>query len=943
MSLYNKIIDLQKLGQAWDKVRKNKPAAGVDQVTYDIFESRRKEELYQLYQELLEHRYESLPVRMQNIYKGEKVRKIALFSMRDKVVQQSLARELGKFFEPLFSKTAYAYRPGQSALSALQKIEEQVKNGTDIWILQMDIKDFFDCIQHSILSDMVADYVREQDVMDLLDKILKTSVLEENTGELRQNLVGVFQGSGCAPLLSNIYLMDYDSEMESRSDFYIRYSDDILVIERDKERAEKLYDFSKLYMEKKGLELKETKTRIFQLGEDSSFAYLGYEFTPRGKSIPVKAVSSLNSRLETLWLTTGLGIDEKLEKGRAILGGWEQYYRGERSPGHILEYVIILSMVLNKDEKIRRQIEGMRSACTNYYKDVALYMLRYWKNMGNNLNAVREAEEFYQLPEEDDPHIAEHGKLVSELMETYETMLTDSSEELLTNIMQLYTDMKCYKKAAFIWDMRSSQYESDKYMEVEQPADLDEKVCVRSGDLQEYISLFVGREDTYAKEVLWEGRQRRMEQIFEPVTEDVLRQHLDGSEILGTYVQRPNNTAKYVVFDIDISKKILLQYQLRDKEFSGYKKQAARIAECVCKILKRMGIKGYIEDSGYRGYHVWIFFMEWIPVRYINELADCIQKELYQNINEHENITMEIFPNRARIKAGKCGHCIHLPLGKHIITGRRSIFLSTDFMPVEDYHDFLSGISKVSLPALKRILGTYALNTSDTSQEKEVDKNLERFAPLPESVRIVLDRCNLMRYLCQKAASTGYLSHFERMSVLYVFGHMGDEGKEFVHTVMGFTLNYQYAVTQKFINKLLGKPVSCVKLREQYKLITAEYGCSCNFKRTKDCYPSPVLHAIQNIDDEKSMITAPVSRSIAKSKEQEVYEEINIHKQAEKLAQRIVEMKKQKRGLDKSIRKIETELQKIFDNSRIDCLEISMGLLVRRKKEDNGYEWLIEL
>lgn len=224
-----------------------------------------------------------------------------------------------------------------------------------------------------------------------------------------------------------------------------------------------------------------------------------------------------------------------------------------------------------------------------------------------------------------------------------------------------------------------------------------------------------------------------------------------------------------------------------------------------------------------------------------------------------------------------------------------------------------------------------------------MDKNLERFAPLAESVRIVLDRCNLMRYLCQKAASTGYLSHFERMSVLYVFGHMGDEGKEFVHTVMGFTLNYQYAVTQKFINKLLGKPVSCVKLREQYKLITAEYGCSCNFKRTKDCYPSPVLHAIQNIDDEKSMITAPVSRSIAKSKEQEVYEEINIHKQAKKLAQRIVEMKKQKRGLDKSIRKIETELQKIFDNSRIDCLEISMGLLVRRKKENNRYEWLIEL
>lgn len=211
------------------------------------------------------------------------------------------------------------------------------------------------------------------------------------------------------------------------------------------------------------------------------------------------------------------------------------------------------------------------------------------------------------------------------------------------------------------------------------------------------------------------------------------------------------------------------------------------------------------------------------------------------------------------------------------------------------------------------------------------------------TVKIVLERCSLMRYLCQKAATTGYLSHFERMSVLYVFGHMGDEGKEFVHTVMAFTLNYQYAVTQKFISKLLGKPVSCIKLREQYKLITAEHGCSCDFTRTKNCYPSPVLHAIKNSGEEESMITAPVSRSVTKSKEKEVYEEINIHKQSEKLAQKIVDLKRQKRGLDRTIRKIEGELQRIFDSAGVDCMEIPTGLLVRRKKENNEYEWLIEL
>ena len=115
-----------------------------------------------------------------------------------------------------------------------------------------------------------------------------------------------------------------------------------------------------------------------------------------------------------------------------------------------------------------------------------------------------------------------------------------------------------------------------------------------------------------------------------------------------------------------------------------------------------------------------------------------------------------------------------------------------------------------------------------------------------------------------------------------------------IYAVMGFTLNYQYNTTQKFIMKLPGKPVSCVKLREQYKLITAEYGCSCNFKRTKNCYPSPVLHAIKNSDNEQSEITVPMSRTLSKAKEEKVYEEINIHKQTEKLALKIVELKKQK-------------------------------------------------
>ena len=159
---------------------------------------------------------------------------------------------------------------------------------------------------------------------------------------------------------------------------------------------------------------------------------------------------------------------------------------------------------------------------------------------------------------------------------------------------------------------------------------------------------------------------------------------------------------------------------------------------------------------------------------------------------------------------------------------------------------------------------------------------------------------------------------------------------------MSFTLNYDYNVTEKFIRKIPDKPVSCIKLREQYKMVTAEFGCSCNFKRTKNCYPSPVLHAIALSTEDSKEITLPTSRTVTKEKAQEMLSEMNVHQKAQQLASKIQELKKQKRSIDVSIKKVEKELEKIYDNVNTDCLELEIGLLVRRKTED-GYEWVIEI
>lgn len=468
-------------------------------------------------------------------------------------------------------------------------------------------------------------------------------------------------------------------------------------------------------------------------------------------------------------------------------------------------------------------------------------------------------------------------------------------------------------------------------------------------DIHIYMSLFIGREDMYAKESMKNGNHRYMQNTFEPITEEVVRQHLEGKITAASYIQRPNATVNYLVIDIDISKKILLQYSRGSTEFDQYLKRAAAVAENIKRIFSKLGLQTYMEFSGYRGYHLWLFFEEWIPVRYVNLMEDFISAEMtkLEILENSGDIQVEFFPNKAHVRTDKPGQCVKLPYGVHTISGSISYFVDKSLAPVSDIGKYIRNITKYSLKIVKKVLGT-SMNTGENSVITErknsipVENDLSGFDDLEDSVRIVLQQCSLMRYLCQKARKTGYLGHFERLSILYVFGHLGDEGKIFVHTVMEFTLNYQYHITEKFISRLPDKPVSCIKLREQYKTITAEYGCNCNFKRTKNCYPSPVLHAIKATGGEPDGITVPISRTLTKEREKQVYDEINIHKKVQDMSSRIVELKKQKRGIDKSIEKMERELEKVFDNEQVDCMEIEMGLLVRRKK-DTRYEWFIEL
>lgn len=771
MGLYTKIIDLQKLEAGLQKVAKNKPTAGVDGITYDMFLENKREYLKQLHLELAEHRYHPLPVKLVSLYKGEKERQVALYSMRDKVVQQSIASELQKIYEPVFCEGTFAYRNGRSALQAVEKMEKYLCECRTEWVLKLDIQNFFDSISAEKLRNELKRVIREEDVLELIMENAQAESLQKG-GEIVRKSFGIWQGSGIAPILSNIYLKDFDYEMSERTKFFVRYSDDILIVAEDKDAACELLRFTEVYMQERGLSLNDRKSQLIPV--DAGVDFLGYHFDGNGKSVPLRAEINLQERLESLFLTaSGLSTKEKLKKGAEILEGWEQYYREERSICSIQEYAVVLYMVQNKEDALQK-IGDMRPNYQNTYRELAEYMLAIWKKRQRTDLELLEYEQLYEIDEVDKGRIHDYDSpFVKELLANFEKLCIYEEENTLMELIQDYTELQCLNKASKMMERCQKLQTTEKKLLIPEKGVSQENAVIDSGIKRLLYELFVGREDTYSEESM--ANRRVVEQRNEPLTEDVLEEHLSGQRTIGTYVQRPNGTAKYLVIDMDVSKKILFKHTVDSPEFSQYIKLCSEMTGEIIKILHRLGLQGYMENSAYRGYHIWIFFTEWIPVRYINALSRIIAEKFNQN--QKEEISMEFFPDDRRVRTGKAGQSIRIPLGMNPRSGRISYFLDENLGKVTELSSYLKGIARFSLTAIKRIIGMHMGKTGEcefgTEKQNVLDRDLEEFGKLNIEVRTVLEKCNLMCYLCQKAKKTGYLPHGERLSILYVFGHMG--------------------------------------------------------------------------------------------------------------------------------------------------------------------------
>lgn len=337
-SLIGQVHDRRNLVRAWERVRENRGAGGVDRISIDRFEREQGRYLSVLQQRLADGCYRPQPVRRVEIDKPGSTAKrpLGIPSVIDRVCQQALRQILEPIFEPTFSDTSFGFRPERSAHMAMRRIWGQLQAGGR-WIVDADIADFFGTISHDRLVSLVAERVADGKVLRLIRQILTAGALRD--GVYESTIAGTPQGGVISPLLSNIYLHVFDEQME-RAGFQItRYADDWLAVCRTREEAERALASARAVLEEElGLRIHPEKTRIVHVSQ--GFEFLGYKIG-LGKGLRFKqggtglyaiprqrAIERFKDKVRAVTRRRiSVPLEELIRVLNPVIRGWGMYYR----------------------------------------------------------------------------------------------------------------------------------------------------------------------------------------------------------------------------------------------------------------------------------------------------------------------------------------------------------------------------------------------------------------------------------------------------------------------------------------------------------------------------------------------------------------------------------------------------------------------------------------
>jgi group II intron reverse transcriptase/maturase len=343
-ALWDKVHRRDVLERAWESVRANHGAAGIDRQTIaDVEQYGVSRMLDELAADLKDGRWRPLPARRVFIPKPgrEELRPLSIPAVRDRVVQAATKIVIEPIFEADMLECSFGFRPRRSAHDALQVIVDETWRGAR-WIAESDVADCFEAIPHSGLMAAIEERISDRHVLKLLRAMLRAGVMEDTA--VRRSISGTPQGGVISPCLCNVYLHRLDRRWATRGrGVLLRYADDLLAICQTRRDAENALEALTAILAELGLELKQAKTRIVQLREGGEGVdFLGFHHryvrgnTPRSRHLTFlvrwpsrQAMGHARQRIREITARSRLKVPVEIivRDLNRFLRGWAGYFR----------------------------------------------------------------------------------------------------------------------------------------------------------------------------------------------------------------------------------------------------------------------------------------------------------------------------------------------------------------------------------------------------------------------------------------------------------------------------------------------------------------------------------------------------------------------------------------------------------------------------------------